>query len=328
MTARPPPARARVVRIGPAVGRGAVAVRCSCPPSAPSSWCCSSAVSLGRGDFPIGLADVLRALAGVGDPGQQFVVRELRAPRIVVGLLVGAALGVAGALFQTSARNPLASPDVLGITQGASAGAVAAIVLGRRRRSGVPAGRAGRRAAHRRPPVRADLAGRGRRLPPGAGRHRAVGGGLGAGRLAAHPRRHPRRRVGLRLDHRLAQRPHLGARRPAGGRPGRAAAARAGRRPGPRRAPARRRHRPRARGAPGHRAGGRGAGRGRLRRGRRRRGRADRVRRARRPAAGAAADRRLPAAGAGLGRRSARCSSSAPTSSPAPCCPRCCPSAS
>ena len=60
-----------------------------------------SAVSLGRGDFPIGLADVLRAMAGVGDPGQQFVVRELRAPRIVVGLLVGAALGVAGALFQT-----------------------------------------------------------------------------------------------------------------------------------------------------------------------------------------------------------------------------------
>jgi ABC-type enterobactin transport system permease subunit len=89
-----------------------------------------SAVSLGRGDFPIGLADVLRAMAGVGDPGQQFVIRELRAPRIVVGLLVGAALGVAGALFQTSARNALASPDVLGISQGASAGAVAAIVLG------------------------------------------------------------------------------------------------------------------------------------------------------------------------------------------------------
>ena len=89
-----------------------------------------STLSLGRGDFPIGVADVLRGLAGTGDPAQQFVVRELRAPRIVVGLLVGAALGVAGALFQTSARNALASPDVLGITQGASAGAVAAIVLG------------------------------------------------------------------------------------------------------------------------------------------------------------------------------------------------------
>jgi ABC-type enterobactin transport system permease subunit len=88
-----------------------------------------SAVSLGRGDFPIGLGDVLRTLAGLGEKTQEFIVLELRAPWIVVGLLVGMALGVAGALFQTFARNPLASPDVLGISQGASVGAVAAIVL-------------------------------------------------------------------------------------------------------------------------------------------------------------------------------------------------------
>jgi ABC-type enterobactin transport system permease subunit len=88
-----------------------------------------SAASLGGGDFPIGLGDVLRTLAGLGEKTQEFIVLELRAPRIVVGLLVGLALGVAGALFQTFARNPLASPDVLGITQGASVGAVAAIVL-------------------------------------------------------------------------------------------------------------------------------------------------------------------------------------------------------
>ena len=88
------------------------------------------AASLGRGDFPIGLTDVLRTLVGLGEDTQEFIVLELRAPRIVVGALVGLALGVAGALFQTFARNPLASPDVLGITQGASAGAVAAIVLG------------------------------------------------------------------------------------------------------------------------------------------------------------------------------------------------------
>ena len=87
------------------------------------------AVSLGRGDFPIGLTDVLRTLVGLGEDTQEFIVLELRAPRIVVGALVGLALGVAGALFQTFARNPLASPDVLGITQGASVGAVAAIVL-------------------------------------------------------------------------------------------------------------------------------------------------------------------------------------------------------
>jgi ABC-type enterobactin transport system permease subunit len=88
-----------------------------------------SAVSLGRGDFPIGIADVLRTLVGLGEKAQEFIVLELRAPRIVVGLLVGLALGIAGALFQTFARNPLASPDVLGITMGASVGAVAAIVL-------------------------------------------------------------------------------------------------------------------------------------------------------------------------------------------------------
>jgi iron complex transport system permease protein len=88
-----------------------------------------SAVSLGRGEFPIGIGDVLRTLAGLGEKAQEFIVLELRAPRIVVGLLVGLALGIAGALFQTFARNPLASPDVLGITQGASVGAVAAIVL-------------------------------------------------------------------------------------------------------------------------------------------------------------------------------------------------------
>ena len=97
-----------------------------------------SAVSLGRGDFPIGLGDVLRTIAGLGEKAQEFVVLELRAPRIVVGLLVGLALGIAGALFQTFARNPLASPDVLGITQGASVGAVAAIVLTGGSAIGVP----------------------------------------------------------------------------------------------------------------------------------------------------------------------------------------------
>ena len=89
-----------------------------------------SAISLGRGDFPIGVPDVLRTLAGAGEQAQEFIVLDLRAPRILVGLLVGVALGLSGALFQTFARNPLASPDVLGITWGASVGAVAAIVLG------------------------------------------------------------------------------------------------------------------------------------------------------------------------------------------------------
>lgn len=82
------------------------------------------------GDFVVPLPDVLRALAGRGDAGAQLVVRELRLPRIVVGLLVGAAFGLAGAITQAVVRNPLASPDVVGVTAGASTAAVAVVVLG------------------------------------------------------------------------------------------------------------------------------------------------------------------------------------------------------
>jgi iron complex transport system permease protein len=90
----------------------------------------AAAASLGRGDFPISVPEVLRALVGMGEETQRFIVLELRAPRIVVAVLVGVALGVSGALIQTFARNPLASPDVLGVTGGAAIGAVAVIVLG------------------------------------------------------------------------------------------------------------------------------------------------------------------------------------------------------
>lgn len=88
------------------------------------------ALNVGRGEYPIGLGDVLAVLAGGGDPGQQFIVLELRLPRSLTGALVGAALAVSGALTQTVARNPLASPDVIGFTAGASAAAVFVIVLG------------------------------------------------------------------------------------------------------------------------------------------------------------------------------------------------------
>jgi iron complex transport system permease protein len=117
-----------VLRVGPVSGR-LRRRHLAVPVLASAVLVLLSAVSLGRGDFPIGIADVLRTLVGLGEGAQDFIVLELRAPRIVVGLLVGLALGVAGALFQTFARNPLASPDTLGITMGASVGAVAAIVL-------------------------------------------------------------------------------------------------------------------------------------------------------------------------------------------------------
>jgi iron complex transport system permease protein len=87
------------------------------------------ALDLSLGDVEIPLRDVVATLLGGGDPGQRFIVTELRLPQTSVAALVGAALGLAGALTQTFARNPLASPDILGVNQGAAAGAVAVIVL-------------------------------------------------------------------------------------------------------------------------------------------------------------------------------------------------------
>ncbi|MEU7303943.1 iron chelate uptake ABC transporter family permease subunit [Streptomyces sp. NPDC007206] len=84
---------------------------------------------IGTGDAKIPAADVLRTLAGNGNAYQDFIVNELRLPRVLVGLLVGAALGLGGALFQSVSRNPLGSPDVLGLSQGSTAGALVVIVL-------------------------------------------------------------------------------------------------------------------------------------------------------------------------------------------------------
>nr|WP_205615335.1 iron chelate uptake ABC transporter family permease subunit [Streptomyces harenosi] len=89
----------------------------------------ASVVLIGTGDFPIPASEVLKTLLGQGNPGQEFIVNELRLPRVLVGLLVGASLGLGGALFQAISRNPLGSPDVLGLGQGATAGALTVIVL-------------------------------------------------------------------------------------------------------------------------------------------------------------------------------------------------------
>ncbi|GLV76284.1 FecCD family ABC transporter permease [Streptomyces hygroscopicus] len=81
-------------------------------------------LSIGVGDFPIGLSRVIATILGGGERVDQFVIMDLRMPRALAGLIVGVALGVSGALTQSIARNPLASPDILGITGGAGAVAV------------------------------------------------------------------------------------------------------------------------------------------------------------------------------------------------------------
>jgi len=87
-------------------------------------------LSVSVGEFVVPVPDVVRALFGQGDRSSVLVVQTLRLPRIIVGLLVGAAFGLAGALTQSVARNALASPDVVGVTAGAAAAAVSVIVLG------------------------------------------------------------------------------------------------------------------------------------------------------------------------------------------------------
>lgn len=76
----------------------------------------------------LGPRQALAALLGQGDPFQQLLVRELRLPRLLAGLLSGAALGAAGCLMQTLARNRLATPGMVGLDNGATAFAVASIV--------------------------------------------------------------------------------------------------------------------------------------------------------------------------------------------------------
>lgn len=85
-------------------------------------------VAIGSTFLPID--EVLRALVGAADAADEFIVVTFRLPRVVGAVLVGACLALAGALTQTFSRNPLATPDILGVTSGASAGAVLTIVIG------------------------------------------------------------------------------------------------------------------------------------------------------------------------------------------------------
>jgi iron-siderophore transport system permease protein len=87
-------------------------------------------LNVGRGEFAIAPPDVLAALVGGGDEATRFVVLDLRLPRALTAILVGMALGISGVIFQDLAHNALVSPDVIGISWGASLGAISVIVFG------------------------------------------------------------------------------------------------------------------------------------------------------------------------------------------------------
>ncbi|MFK4761697.1 FecCD family ABC transporter permease [Microbacterium sp. ZW T5_45] len=86
-----------------------------------------TALMIGNTFYP--LDEVLQVMLGHTVPGASFTVGELRLPRAVLAVLSGLAFGIAGVCFQTLLRNPLASPDIIGISNGAGAAAVVGIVV-------------------------------------------------------------------------------------------------------------------------------------------------------------------------------------------------------
>src|SRR5687768_16877527 len=97
---------------------------------------CALAVALGP--VPLGLGEVWDALMGEGDPNAVAIVRAIRLPRLTLAVIVGAALGMAGAALQGSLRNALGEPYLLGVSGGAAVGAVLAFGAGVRDASTIP----------------------------------------------------------------------------------------------------------------------------------------------------------------------------------------------
>lgn len=88
-----------------------------------------SIVSLGLGAIYITPSEIIHNLIGEGTQSQRFILNNYRIPRIIIAIIVGAGLATAGAILQGILRNPLASPDVIGVTKGAGLAAVIIIVL-------------------------------------------------------------------------------------------------------------------------------------------------------------------------------------------------------
>src|SRR5437763_8178081 len=87
-------------------------------------------ISLGTGPVRLSPFAVIDALFGGGSDVQQVIVREIRLPRTILGVAIGAILGLSGAALQGLLRNPLASPSLFGAPQSAAFGAVLVISLG------------------------------------------------------------------------------------------------------------------------------------------------------------------------------------------------------
>lgn len=97
--------------------------------AAPLLLIAAAAYGLAEGSVRIGLRELWSALAGGGDPLHRRILLDLRLPRVLAGMLVGAALAAAGALLQGVMRNPLADPGIIGVSAGGGLAAVLAMVV-------------------------------------------------------------------------------------------------------------------------------------------------------------------------------------------------------
>ncbi|WP_233509841.1 FecCD family ABC transporter permease [Actinomadura craniellae] len=113
----PPATRARTVRLTLLLLAAVAALALMCLPS----------IAVGSRAVPLG--DVVQVLTGSGDPRVDAIVWGVRVPRTLLGLLAGAALGLAGAVMQALTRNPLADPGLMGVSAGAAFAMVLAISL-------------------------------------------------------------------------------------------------------------------------------------------------------------------------------------------------------
>lgn len=111
---RPGPGRHRVVAVSVSLIAAALAL---------------AVVGSMSGDFAVSLPDVLGIVTGSTEGLPRTIVLEWRLPRIAAAAVVGIALGVAGGLFQTVTRNPLASPDIMGLSNGAFVGMLGALIV-------------------------------------------------------------------------------------------------------------------------------------------------------------------------------------------------------
>jgi len=86
-------------------------------------------VALSTGAIYVAPLDVVRTLLGNGSRITDFAVLDLRLPRVLIAVLIGAALGMSGAVFQSLSRNPLGSPDIIGFNYGATTGGLLVLLV-------------------------------------------------------------------------------------------------------------------------------------------------------------------------------------------------------